>query len=833
MAKTKKVKTTYGGAGGYLVGRKHSNGGIKVKNKSTGENLEVEGGEGVITAPAMDDPRPIHELDGVKGLTKKQVVSTINVEGGGVSFAEEGMAIPKKIRCTGKKYKFGGKMMADYEIVKSCGCKHTKMAQGGSTGKSEKSDNFTSKGISYEAQYVLSGEGQNSNETIIHTVANHLRTSKTASAQGQNKNLWRQQERSILLKYIEDNALWVDNIWEKNYISEGAEQKVYLFDKEHVVKFNDGIFYSSWLDYFNSLLLHNHYFPDTAYHLIGFIKKDETVFAVVKQHFVEETELTDPKEVKNFLADNGFENKKGNDYYNRGKGLILEDLHIGNILTKKGILYFIDTIFFITDEDGNVTSYEKGGEIHAKTHSQLITDIAALQLPASYQGYQGRPEDLLHFIQEQVTGMDTLRTAVHTYQSNYDQVVKTFGKDITLRSVEAIPQSEKDKIIKAWKGKALDPELRKALRSKTMEEGGMIARNGYDISPIVNDVEHKLTLPGTRYIRAVNSEEDFVKIRVSDHRANAANVKAEEQIVSFISNNDRRSQNHPISSEFIISENSDESIFDILRDYDLIAYYDNNNNKVNLRRKSMESGGIIQNNELLTKLESDMEHVDQQILQQKKKLEEAMLFALIGARDIISNYYCRKPAIKSLLAMIAGYEKDITDYHVVLSGIAAEHSDNAEKLAQEINKHKHSFFSRNYSYFPDEYENADDGKLCESARKYADVVKTISGKEAELWGSIMGLNALLINELETFIRVCEELKSVKQNVLEKLGFTVDDLNVTGSNYEEISQRIKDKIASLERERIELEHRAEVLEETGIELGVVVPEGTEERLEQFN
>ena len=36
------------------------------------------------------------------------------------------------------------------------------------------------------------------------------------------------------------------------------------------------------------------------------------------------------------------------DYYNEELGLILEDLHDENVLTQNGMLYFIDTVFYIT-----------------------------------------------------------------------------------------------------------------------------------------------------------------------------------------------------------------------------------------------------------------------------------------------------------------------------------------------------------------------------------------------------------------------------------------------------------------------------------------------------
>ena len=44
---------------------------------------------------------------------------------------------------------------------------------------------------------------------------------------------------------------------------------------------------------------------------------------------------------------NGFRIKKNNDYYHFETGLILEDLHEGNVLTQNGILYFVDTVFYL------------------------------------------------------------------------------------------------------------------------------------------------------------------------------------------------------------------------------------------------------------------------------------------------------------------------------------------------------------------------------------------------------------------------------------------------------------------------------------------------------
>ena len=44
---------------------------------------------------------------------------------------------------------------------------------------------------------------------------------------------------------------------------------------------------------------------------------------------------------------NGFENNRNHDYIHRKLGIIIEDLHDENVLTKKDTLYFIDTVFYI------------------------------------------------------------------------------------------------------------------------------------------------------------------------------------------------------------------------------------------------------------------------------------------------------------------------------------------------------------------------------------------------------------------------------------------------------------------------------------------------------
>jgi hypothetical protein len=109
------IEHGYGKIGGVLVGRRHSEGGIKAINKANNQPLEMEGGEVVITRNAVSDGKK-REFEG-KMMTNKEILSAINESGGGVSFAKGGKT--NDCGCSGKSYKYGGKMMTDFDIVES------------------------------------------------------------------------------------------------------------------------------------------------------------------------------------------------------------------------------------------------------------------------------------------------------------------------------------------------------------------------------------------------------------------------------------------------------------------------------------------------------------------------------------------------------------------------------------------------------------------------------------------------------------------------------------------------------------------------------------------
>ena len=201
-----------------------------------------------------------------------------------------------------------------------------------------------------EIQYILSGKSQVKHCHLIQTTCSYLKRSQGAGSVAEEYKQNKQQERESLIQFANQEKLWLADINVENYVSQGAEQKVYLKDGASVLKLNDAIYYASWIDYLHNLLLNNLFFPDTAYQLLGFFKELDVVYAVVEQPFIKASEKTDLRLVKLFLENNGFRNTKNHDYYNADLGLILEDLHDENVLTQNGILFFIDTVFYIAPD---------------------------------------------------------------------------------------------------------------------------------------------------------------------------------------------------------------------------------------------------------------------------------------------------------------------------------------------------------------------------------------------------------------------------------------------------------------------------------------------------
>jgi hypothetical protein len=136
-------------------------------------------------------------------------------------------------------------------------------------------------------QNLFSGKGEVRFGATIQSVASYLSKGSQSGSKIENSKQFKQQEAKRLEIYISENEFWISDIDFTQYVSEGAEQRVYLKNSDHVLKLNDGIYYGSWRDYFYNLLIHNYYFEDTAYELLGFTKENDILYAVVQHHMLQ------------------------------------------------------------------------------------------------------------------------------------------------------------------------------------------------------------------------------------------------------------------------------------------------------------------------------------------------------------------------------------------------------------------------------------------------------------------------------------------------------------------------------------------------------------------
>ena len=154
--------------------------------------------------------------------------------------------------------------------------------------------------MKHELQNIISGKSPVRHGDTIQTISRYLRKSKSASGTFESGKQIKIEEAALIKQFCDKNGFWITEININAFISSGAEQKVYLQNKLKVVKLNDSIYYETWEDYLNNLLLNNYFFWDTAYQLIGFYELDDILHAVVEQKFVESDCDTELENVKHF-----------------------------------------------------------------------------------------------------------------------------------------------------------------------------------------------------------------------------------------------------------------------------------------------------------------------------------------------------------------------------------------------------------------------------------------------------------------------------------------------------------------------------------------------------
>jgi hypothetical protein len=193
-------------------------------------------------------------------------------------------------------------------------------------------------------------ESTDSCSTIRDHLIEGFGADPTVKSEFEGRAVIKKEQAAFLRAYAENAGIWLYSLpASSEYLTRGGESKVYLApDKMNVIKVNDAIYYATWLEYFTSIVIHNSLFPQTAYRLIGFIEDDGNLCVALEQPFIE-GQQANLEDISELLTFNGFTNTRRQDYFNQEFGLLLEDMHDENVISRQGILFFIDTVFYVVE----------------------------------------------------------------------------------------------------------------------------------------------------------------------------------------------------------------------------------------------------------------------------------------------------------------------------------------------------------------------------------------------------------------------------------------------------------------------------------------------------
>lgn len=155
----------------------------------------------------------------------------------------------------------------------------------------------------------------------------------------------------------ETGGYWIEDINTIGIFSDrGSENEVYLSIENNttVYKLNDFRYSDDNLSqFFERIRIHNIYFPDCSYKLIGFAyNKAEKVCAVLSQPFiVAMREATEP-EIEEELNKMGFSSELDGEFFSNGNYDIFDALPNNVLVGNDGHLYFIDTIIYKSQDNG-------------------------------------------------------------------------------------------------------------------------------------------------------------------------------------------------------------------------------------------------------------------------------------------------------------------------------------------------------------------------------------------------------------------------------------------------------------------------------------------------
>ena len=219
-------------------------------------------------------------------------------------------------------------------------------------------------------QSAEQANGQESLRTALAITRRIHRANPTISPaiESDHREIWRLSEETKLLEaqalsdWSVDAMLMLDadeftRRWFESGCIEGGENQVFSVDGI-VYKRNNVAFHTSYLEYFERLIVHNWLFPDTYYTFLGlmWVRENDDEFSqlrpVIAQQAFRAVRGATRDEVEAEMLKLGFVRRYEDNYVNPNLNLFVDDLHDQNVLVDSdGDLLIFDPVIYVSVVD--------------------------------------------------------------------------------------------------------------------------------------------------------------------------------------------------------------------------------------------------------------------------------------------------------------------------------------------------------------------------------------------------------------------------------------------------------------------------------------------------
>lgn len=173
-----------------------------------------------------------------------------------------------------------------------------------------------------------------------HAAGSLAASGHAAGSQGGPAN-WQIDElqEKLIEQWAKAARLWVENsdsVVSKNFgpmIAQGAEAKVYYRTGSPAVLKERASIYSTTQKALDAIVLHNHLFPETAMHVIGYTRDADGLLRIIlTQPYVRCLRLATKEEIDALVTGKGFrDNRAGQGVNYISDRIVLEDMHPANV----------------------------------------------------------------------------------------------------------------------------------------------------------------------------------------------------------------------------------------------------------------------------------------------------------------------------------------------------------------------------------------------------------------------------------------------------------------------------------------------------------------------